>query len=82
MTVTSVAVATTKFLLGMCDCMVGSDVGKGDLSLVTGFCMCVDTLMCDCTCLRAWANLCPKATSHAAFKSVLVSHLCREASFM
>ena len=36
MTVTSVAVATTKFLLGMCDCMVGSDVGKGDLSLVTG----------------------------------------------
>ena len=29
MTVTSVAVVTIKFLFGMCNCMVGSDVGKG-----------------------------------------------------
>ena len=33
MTVTSVAVATTKLLFGMCDCMVNSDVGMGDFSL-------------------------------------------------
>ena len=32
--VTSVAVATTKFLLGMCDCTVDNDVGTGDFSLV------------------------------------------------
>jgi len=30
----SVAVATTTFIYGMCDCMVDSDVDKGDLSLL------------------------------------------------
>ena len=34
MTVTSVAVATKKFLFGMCDCTVHSDVGTNDFSLV------------------------------------------------
>ena len=33
-TVTSVAFATTKFLFGMCDCTVHSDVGTGNVSLV------------------------------------------------
>ena len=27
---------TTKFLFGMCDCTVDSDVGTGDFSLVLG----------------------------------------------
>ena len=36
MTVTRVTVATTKFLFGMCDCMVGRDVGAGDSSFVLG----------------------------------------------
>ena len=35
-TVTCVAVAKMKFPFGMCDCMVNSDVGKGDFSLVRG----------------------------------------------
>ena len=30
----SVAVATTKFLYGICDCTVESDVGKSEFSLV------------------------------------------------
>ena len=30
------AVATTKFLFGLCNCMVDSDVGTCDLSLVQG----------------------------------------------
>ena len=34
MTITSVAVATKKFLFGMCDCTVDSDVGTNDFSLV------------------------------------------------
>ena len=33
---TSIAVASTKFLLGMRYCMVDSDVGTGDSSLVLG----------------------------------------------
>ena len=33
MTVTSVAVAITKFLFGMCDCTVDSDVVSGNLLL-------------------------------------------------
>ena len=33
-TVTSVAVTTTKFLLGMCNCTINSDVDTGDFSLV------------------------------------------------
>ena len=36
MTVTSIAVATTKSLFGMCDCTVDSDVGTGAVSLVLG----------------------------------------------
>ena len=32
-TVTSVVVATTKFLFGMCDCTLNSGAGTGDLSL-------------------------------------------------
>ena len=35
-TVTSVAVATTKFLFGMCDCAVDHDVGTGNFSIVKG----------------------------------------------
>ena len=34
MTVTSVAIATTKTLFGMCDCMVDSDISTGDFSLI------------------------------------------------
>ena len=33
----------TKFLFGMCDCTVVSDVGKGDISLVQGDFACVWT---------------------------------------
>ena len=36
MTVSSVAVATTKFLFGMRDCMVDSDVGTDNFLLVLG----------------------------------------------
>ena len=36
MTVTSVAVATTKFLFGMCDCTVDSDTQTGEFSLMLG----------------------------------------------
>ena len=36
MTVTSVALVTTKSLFGMCDCTVDSDVGTGDFLLVLG----------------------------------------------
>ena len=36
MTVVSVAVEATKFLFGMCDYMVDSDVATGDFSLVLG----------------------------------------------
>ena len=35
-TVTNVAVATTKFLFGICDCTVDRDVDAGDFSLVLG----------------------------------------------
>ena len=34
--VTSIAVATTKFLFGMCDCMVDSDAGFSNFSLMLG----------------------------------------------
>ena len=34
MTVTSVAVATTKFLFGMCHCTVDSNVGTDEFSLL------------------------------------------------
>ena len=49
-TVTGVAVATTKFLFSMCDYTIDSDVGTGDFSLVLGI-----SHMCTCnrTCLRA-----------------------------
>ena len=41
MTVTSVAVGTTKLLLGMCNCTVDCDVGTGNFSLVVeSFHMC------------------------------------------
>ena len=36
MTVTSVAVATTKSLFDMCNCTVNSNIGTGDFSLVLG----------------------------------------------
>ena len=36
MTVTSVAVATTKSLFGKCNCTVDGDVGTGDFLLVLG----------------------------------------------
>ena len=35
-TFTSVAVATTQFLFGMCDCIVDSNVGVGDCLLMLG----------------------------------------------
>ena len=40
-TVTGIAVMTTKFLSGMCDFMVNSHGGKGGFSLVLGFCTCL-----------------------------------------
>ena len=41
MTVTCVAVVTAKFLFGMCNCTVDSDVGTGDFLLMLGiFHMC------------------------------------------
>ena len=40
---TSVAVVTTEFLSGMCDCMVDSAVGTGHFLSCWGFCMCEDT---------------------------------------
>ena len=36
MTVDTVRVATTKFLFGLCDCTVDSNVGTGDFSLAQG----------------------------------------------
>ena len=51
MTVTSVVVATTLFLFGMCNCTVNNDVGTGDFSLVRG-------ILHDRTCLRAWTGHC------------------------
>ena len=53
-TVTSVAVATTKFLLGMYTCTVDSDVGTGVFSLVLEILHVLDMRMCDRTCLWAW----------------------------
>ena len=44
MTVTTVAVVVTKFLIGTCDYMVDTDVDKGDIfPLSWGFSSCVDT---------------------------------------
>ena len=34
MTITSVAVATTRFLFGMCNCTLDNDVGTNDISHV------------------------------------------------
>ena len=49
MTVTDVVVMTMKFLFGMCNCMVDSNVGKGHFSLVLGLlCVCVDTHVIAC----------------------------------
>ena len=63
-TVTSIAVATTKFLFGMCDYTVDNDVDAGDFSRVLAifracwrFCTCVDTCTCDHTFLRALTTL-------------------------
>ena len=42
MTVTDVAVAATKFLFGMCDRTIDSDVGTGDFLLVLGILHVVD----------------------------------------
>ena len=55
-TVISIAVTTTKFLFGMCDCTVNNNVGTGDFSLVLGEFARVDTRTCDRTCLRTWAG--------------------------
>ena len=49
MTVANVAVATTKFLFGICACTVDSDVGAGNFSLVLRVCRFVDTLTCNDT---------------------------------
>ena len=57
MTINSAAVETEKFVFGMRDCTVDSDVGKGDFLLMLGICTCVDTYTCDRTFLREW-NVC------------------------
>ena len=59
-TVNSVGVVTTKFVFGMSNCMVASDVATDAVGLCWGFCNCVDNHMCDCTCLCAWTATCPK----------------------
>ena len=56
-TVTSVAVAKTNCLFGMCDYTVNSDIGTCDFSLVLGIFTCVDMCTCDRACLLAWAVL-------------------------
>ena len=43
MAVSNVAVETTKFLHGICNCTVGSDIGTGNFLVVWGFCTCADT---------------------------------------
>jgi len=57
-TVTSVAVVTMKFLIGMCNCMADSDVGKSNLLLVMGILhMCVDMHTCNHMCLWIWTAI-------------------------
>ena len=52
MTVTSVAVAITKFLFGTCDCTVDSAVVPAILRSCLGFYTCMmDTRKCNRTCL-------------------------------
>ena len=59
MTVISVAFATKKFLFGMCDCMIDSDVGTGDFPLVMGILLeCGNVHRYDRKCLRAWTGFC------------------------
>ena len=58
MTITSVAVTIAKFIFGMCDCTVDSDVGMGDFSLKEGICKCMDNRTFDRTCLRTWNLVC------------------------
>ena len=53
-TVASAVVVTTKFLFGICDCTVDSDVGTGDFSLVLRISTCVPTRTCDRMRIRAW----------------------------
>ena len=55
-TVTNVAVATTKFLFGMCDCTVDSDIGQAIFRSCWGFYMCVAMGTCDRTCLKVWTG--------------------------
>ena len=60
MSVTTVAIATTRFLLGMSYYTVDTDVGKGDFSFVLGIlhvCGRVSICMCDQMCLWAWIEL-------------------------
>jgi len=62
-TVTSVAAATKRSQLRMCDCTVDSDVGRGDFSLVLGIlqtCGHVDVW----TCARAIARVSGHGMQH------------------
>ena len=53
-TVTSIAVVTTMFLFGMCNCMVDSDVGKGDLLPMLGILHICQQMHMRYKCLQAW----------------------------
>ena len=57
MTVTNVAVATTKCLFGMYDCTVDGDVGKGRIFVCAGDFARMATQTCDRTYLRAWTDV-------------------------
>ena len=57
MTVTNVAVATTKSLFGMYDCTVDGDVGTGRIFVCAGDFAPVATCTCDRTYLRAWTDV-------------------------
>ena len=52
LTVNSAAAATTKVLLGLCDCTVDSNVGRSNFSLLPEVVHMCDTRTCDLTCLR------------------------------
>ena len=49
-TVTSVTVVTMKFVFGICNCMVDSDIRMGEFWLVLG-------ILHGCTCLLAWTAM-------------------------
>ena len=55
--ITSVVVVTTKLLFGMNDCILICSVGMDDLLLMLEILhVCVDTCICNLTCLWAWTG--------------------------